>query len=421
MAEIKPFRAWRPASGNVEKMAALPYDVMNRQEAKEWASDNPYSFLHVSRAEIDMPDHINPYSQEVYEKAKSNFQYWIDNQVIIQDEKPCFYLYRLVMNDVDQSGIVCLSSIVDYEKDIIKKHEYTRPEKEKDRIDHMQLTGIHSEPIFLAYKQNERLANLLNEIKRDSAPIYDFIASDGILHQLWKIDVAAINEAIATQFAHIGHTYIADGHHRAASSYKVGLAHKNNNPNHQGDEPYNYILTVIFPDNEVSIQDYNRVVKDLNGLSEIDFLAEIKRHFDIINEGPHIYKPSQSGDFGMYMNGRGFLLRLKSEIPIATDPIFSLDTSLLQQYVLEPILGIQDQRTDKRIDFVGGIRGMSELERRVNSGDMAVAFSIFPVSMKQLFNVADSGRVMPPKSTWFEPKLRSGLFIHQFRNDAIPV
>jgi len=396
-------------------MAALPYDVMNRTEAKEWAAGNAYSFLHISRAEIDMPDEVNPYDKSVYEKSSSNFQSWIKMGFIKQDRHPCLYFYRIEMGEVDQTGIVCLSSIADYENGIIKKHEYTRPEKEQDRIDQMYVSGLHTEPIFLAYKEMTAIRSLVENYKTHHAPEYNFLAEDGISHQLWVVDNIQIIQEIIGHFQQMPCTYIADGHHRAASTYRVGLKEKEANKNHNGTEAYNHILTVLFPDDQVRIYDYNRLVKDLNGLCTAEFLDAVQQHFEIVEKGEHIFKPREARHFGLYVSGSGYLIKLKQEVPISSDPVFSLDTSILQQFLLEPVLDIKDQRTDKRIDFVGGIRGMNELEKRVNSGEMSVAFAIYPVTINQLFTVADSGRVMPPKSTWFEPKLRSGLFVHQFR------
>jgi Uncharacterized conserved protein len=406
MAQIAPFRALRPRADIAKQLASRPYDVMNSQEAKEEAAGNPYSFLHITKSEINLPDNIDIHSAQVYEQAKKNLDNFIQQGYLFREEKPCYYIYQLVMNGRSQTGLVCGSAVDDYEKDIIKKHEFTRPEKEQDRINHIKTTGAQTGNVFLAYKNVAEIDALINQWKAKHQPAYDFVADDGISHTVWVVDDAATVNNITQLFADkVPHTYIADGHHRAASAAKVRKALGS-----QATEGSNYFLTTLFPADELRIMDYNRVVKDLNGLEPAAFLQQLEQHFTVEKTGS-AFSPAQLHQFGMYLQGQWYALTAK-EGSYTNDPIGVLDVTILSEKVLAPILGIADQRTDKRIDFVGGIRGLQELEKRVNSGEMAVAFSLHPVTIQQLFDIADSGNVMPPKSTWFEPKLRDGLLTH---------
>ena len=409
MATVKPFRALRPLPEFAAKVASRPYDVLNTDEARKEAVDNPHSFLHVTRAEIDLPDSVDPHTEEVYKKAKQNLQQLISKKILLQEGFPAFYIYRLIMNGRSQTGLVAASSLDDYDNNIILKHEFTRPEKELDRINHMKITGAQTGNVFIAYRTVKEIDDLIESWKQQHAPLYDFKAEDGISHTLWLIDDAGVNQTITGLFAtKVPATYIADGHHRAASAAKVRHAVSNNgNP----DSPVNYFLTTLFPSHQLQIMDYNRVVKDLNGLTPEKLMVKLREKFSIKEEGTNAVKPSGLHEFGMYLKGKWYRLISKPDT-WKEDPIGVLDITILQQHVLDPLLGIKDQRTDKRIDFIGGIRGLKALEKKVNSGEMAVAFSLFPVTIDQLFNIADSGNVMPPKSTWFEPKLRDGLVTH---------
>lgn len=410
MAFIKPFRALRPKAELAAKVAALPYDVMNTQEAKQMAAGNPFSFLHVSHAEIDLPDSVSLYDEAVYSKAAENFQKLISQHILLLDENENLYIYALTMNGRTQTGLVACCSIDDYEQNIIKKHEFTRPEKEEDRIRHMWHLNAQTGPIFLTYRDNESIDKIIANYTSQS-PLYNFIAGDGVKHEAWQIsDVPAIRTLVQLFAQNVRYLYIADGHHRAASAVKTGLRKRAENPRHIGNEAYNFFLSVLFPASQLAIMDYNRVVKDLNGNTPESFLQMVSLNFDVEPANNSVL-PTQLHEFGMYVNGKWYRLRAKKNI-VSTDPIGVLDVTVLQKFLLEPILGVKDPRTDKRIDFVGGIRGLSELEKRVNSGEMAVAFSLFPVSLEQLMAIADTNNVMPPKSTWFEPKLRDGLFSH---------
>ena len=412
MAIIRPFKGYRPPSDKVERIASKPYDVMNRKEAKEMAEGNDISFLRITRPEIEFDEAISPYEPEIYQRAKENFLKFVNNGALVQDENYSYYIYRLVMGEVDQTGIVCVCGIDDYWNDVIKKHEYTRPVKEKDRITNMKVSGIQPGPVFSAYKQRKEIDDLIENFKNDQLPVYDFESEDKVLHQVWVMDDQEEVEKLQSLLEQIPEIYIADGHHRAASGAKVGKEIREQKGDVDGS--HNYFLSVLFPHNQLSILDYNRVIKDLNGKSEEEFLNVLAQKFHIENKGGMLFKPQSSHSFGMYLNQSWYELRLKEEFCTSEDPVERLDISLLDKYVLKPLLGIQDQRTDKRIDFVGGIRGLGELQSRVDAGEMKLAFAIYPVSIEDLFRVADSGNVMPPKSTWFEPKLRSGLFVHQF-------
>lgn len=415
MAKISPFKALRPAAELASKVASRPYDVLNSKEAKTEAQGNAFSFLHITKSEIDLPEQTDIHSAEVYEKAKQNLQAFMQRNVVFRESKPCYYIYELIMpappgsgeNGRSQTGLVCTSSIDDYENDIIKKHEFTRPEKEQDRINHIQTTGAQTGNVFLAYRNVEAIDVLLEQWKNDRSPVYNFAADDGIRHTIWVVnDSTSISQITSLFEEEVPHTYIADGHHRAASAAKVRTALGN-----KASSGANYFLTTLFPANQLHIMDYNRVVKDLNGLSDSAFLAAISNHFDIEIKEDSEVKPSAIHTFGLYLHKCWYLLTAK-ENTYTTDPIGVLDVTILQNNLLDPILGIRDQRTDKRIDFIGGIRGLGELVTRVDSGEAAAAFSMYPVSIQQLFDIADSGKVMPPKSTWFEPKLRDGLLTH---------
>ena len=410
MAQIRPFRAYRPCKGMEERIAALPYDVYNRAEACEVVKKNPESFLAVDRAETQFGEEVDTYADCVYEKADQILREKIQEGKFVQDPMPCFYLYELTMDGHSQTGVVGCASIDDYRNNVIKKHENTRADKEEDRIRHVDTCSMQTGPIFLAYRAKEDLKEKIRELKKQ-APVYDFVSEDGIGHRVWVIDndsdVAMIEEA----FGKIPAIYIADGHHRCASAVKVGLKRREQYPDYTGEEEFNYFLSVIFPDEELRILDYNRVVKDLNGMDAATFLTRIEEYFAVEKKGQSPYRPMEKGTFGMYLENEWYGLSAKEEIK-SEDAVEGLDVSLLQNDLLDPILGIMDPKTDKRIDFVGGIRGLGELERRVHT-DMKVAFSMYPTSIAELFAVADAGRLMPPKSTWFEPKLRSGLFLHE--------
>ena len=402
MADIRPFPAIRPAKGKEADIAALPYDVYSRAEAREAVKDRPLSFLRIDRAETQLPEDMDLYDSRVYEKAKE------PDGDFVQDEKPCYYLYELTMNGRSQTGIVACASVDDYLENRIKKHENTRREKEEDRVRHVDVCGAQTGPIFLAYRGREDLKKLV-EREKQKEPLFDFVSEDGIRHRGWRISGPAELQAIRQAFADMDALYIADGHHRAASAVRVGVKRRQEHPGYTGEEEFNYFLSVIFPDDELLIMDYNRVVKDLNGLSPEEFLEKLGEFFEI-RKLPEAAHPGRKGEIALFLEEQWYLLTLKEQYA-DSDPVEGLDVSLLQKLVLGPVLGIQDPKTDKRIDFVGGIRGLSELERRVHT-DMKAAFAMYPTSIGELFAVADAGRLMPPKSTWFEPKLRSGLFIH---------
>ena len=410
MAQIRPFRAYRPCQGMEERIAALPYDVYNRAEACEVVKKNPESFLAVDRAETQFGEEVDTYADCVYEKADQMLREKIQEGKFVQDPTPCFYLYELTMDGHSQTGVVGCASIDDYRNNVIKKHENTRADKEEDRIRHVDTCSMQTGPIFLAYRAKEDLKEKIGELKKQ-APVYDFVSEDGIGHRVWVIDNDADVAMIEESFGKIPAIYIADGHHRCASAVKVGLKRREQYPDYSGEEDFNYFLSVIFPDEELRILDYNRVVKDLNGMDAAAFLTRIGEYFTVEKKGQAPYRPTKKGMFGMYLEDEWYCLVAKEEIK-SEDAVEGLDVSLLQNYLLDPVLGIKDPKTDKRIDFVGGIRGLGELERRVHA-DMKVAFSMYPTSIAELFAVADAGRLMPPKSTWFEPKLRSGLFLHE--------
>ncbi len=409
MAKIIPFKAYRPAKGLEAKIAALPYDVYNREEALEVVKKNPQSFLAIDRAETQFGQDMDMYADEVYDKAREMMWQQIEEGSFVQDDIPCFYVYRQVMNGRSQTGIVACASIDDYLNEIIKKHENTRSDKEIDRIRHVDTCNAQSGPIFLAYRAEDTLRRIIEEVVAEK-PVYDFVADDGIGHVVWVIRDEERIRAMKKAFEGLDSIYIADGHHRCASAVKVGLKRREANPDHTGEEEYNYFLSVLFPDEELCIMDYNRVVKDLNGLTEEEFMQKVGEKFTVKEIGCEPYIPAAKGTFGMYLGECWYELTAKEEI-LSEDAVDGLDVSILQNHLLKPVLGIDDPKTDKRIDFIGGIRGLKELERRV-ALDMKVAFSMYPTSIEELFAVADDHRLMPPKSTWFEPKLRSGLFLH---------
>ena len=413
MAILKPFKAYRPTTELADKVAALPYDVMNSDEARNMVIDNPYSFLHVDKAEIDLDQNIDIHDTLVYEKARDNLDAMIQNGILIQDKSDKLYIYKQVMDGRSQIGLVGCTAIDDYLNDTIKKHEYTRPDKEQDRINHVDYTDANTGPIFLTYKKNDEVSTTINNWMNLNKPEYDFVSQDGICHTVWVIDDSLTIEKLTSLFRDIDYLYIADGHHRSASAVKVGLKRREEFPNYDGTEEFNYFLSVMFPDEDLYIMDYNRVVKDLNHLSTNRFIDMVKEKFEVkAYTGEGGFKPKEKHTFGMYLDKDWYELRAKKSIFNPEDPVERLDVSILQNNILSPILDIKDPRTDTRIDFVGGLRGLSELETRV-SGGMKVAFSLYPTTIDDLIAIADAGKVMPPKSTWFEPKLRSGLFIHK--------
>lgn len=410
MAIIKPFAAIRPEAGKADKIAALPYDVYNREEAKEVVKKNPLSFLKIDRAETQFDDSVDTYDERVYTKAHDMLWEMVEDGSFVREEQPCYYIYELTMNGRTQTGITACASIDDYAQGIIKKHENTRADKEADRIHHVDSCNAQTGPIFLAYRSNREINDVVEQVKKET-PLYDFVAEDGIRHRVWVIHKAEDIQTIEAAFASIGEIYIADGHHRAASAVRVGFLRREAHPNYSGDEEFNYFLSVLFPDDQLMIMDYNRVVKDLNGMNTETFLEKIQSLFDVSEGSESQIRPEKKGEFSMYLEDKWYLCKIKAANQ-SEDPVGGLDVSLLQELLLAPVLGIGDPKTDKRIDFVGGIRGLQELERRVHT-DCAVAFAMYPTSIGELFDVADAGLLMPPKSTWFEPKLRSGLFIHE--------
>ncbi len=409
MSTVRPFAAIRPDEQYVARIAALPYDVYNRAEARIQAASDPMTFLRIDRPETNFPEDYDMYAPEVYQKAHDLLYGMIQEGSYITEEKSVYYIYELIMEGRSQTGIVACASIDDYVNGVIKKHENTREEKEQDRIRHVDICNAQTGPIFLAYRSRTGINEVVNRVKQGK-PLYAFVSEDGIAHNVWVIDQDGDIARIQQEFADTDRIYIADGHHRAASAVKVGLKRRAEHPDYTGEEEFNYFLSVLFPDEELAILPYNRVVRDLNGLSEAEFLAEVEKVCKIEKQDTAC-QPDKKGCFGMYLSGQWYRLTIQEELR-SQDPVKGLDVSLLQDYILGPILGIGDPRVDTRIDFVGGIRGLAELERRV-SEDMQVAFSMYPTSIQELFQVADSQLLMPPKSTWFEPKLRSGIFIHE--------
>lgn len=410
MATIKPFSCVRPKAEMASRVAALPYDVYNRKEAKEEVMREPLSFLKIDRPETAFDDSVDMYAPEVYQKAKELLQKDIQDGVYERDEEAVYYIYELVMDGRSQTGIVACASIEDYENQVIKKHENTREDKEVDRITHVDTCGAQTGPIFLAYRSEQVINDIVERVKKES-PLYDFTAVDGITHRVFRIGRPDDVEAIRKAFSGIDRIYIADGHHRAASAVKVGIKRRNANPAHTGTEEYNFFLSVLFPHDQLMIMDYNRTVKDLNGLTSEEFIKRVQENFDVQKSDVPV-RPDSKGQMGMYMEKQWYCLTAKDKLFEGKDAVGQLDVSVLQQYLLAPVLGIGDPRTDSRIDFIGGIRGLTELEKRADE-DMKVSFSMYPTSIIELFDVADQNLLMPPKSTWFEPKLRSGLFIHE--------
>jgi uncharacterized protein (DUF1015 family) len=404
--KISPFKALRPAAELAPKVGSKPYDVLNSKEAKVEAEGNPYTFLHITKSEIDLPESVDVHDKQVYQKAKENLDAFIQRNILFRESKACYYIYELVMNGRKQTGLVCGSSVDDYEKDLIKKHEFTRPEKEQDRINHIKVTGAQTGNVFLAYRNVEAIDNLIEQWKKDRSAVYGFTAEDNVQHTIWVVNDAETIRHITSLFEEeVPNTYIADGHHRAASAAKVRKE--------LGDKATpeaDVFLTTLFPSTQLAIMDYNRVVQDLNGFSPDVFIEEIKKDF-LVEQVDEALSPKELHQFGMYVDGRWYKLTARGET-FTDDPIGVLDVTILQNSILDIVLGIKDPRTDTRVDFVGGIRGLKELEKRVDSGNAAAAFSLYPVSIQQLFDIADSGNVMPPKSTWFEPKLRDGLLTH---------
>lgn len=413
MAIVKPFKGYRPDPNRVKQIASQPYDVINSDEAREEVKKNPLSFLHVVKPEVDLPADIDIHSGEVYNKGKENIQSLIKDESFIQDTNPCYYIYAQTMNGITQYGLVGCASIEDYANKVIKIHELTRPDKEEDRVNHINITNFNAEPVFFTYPDNDEINSIVSEIIK-ADPTYDFLTDDNVGHHFWVVsDEDKVNQIEQIFNNDISFTYVADGHHRTASAARVGKERKEKNTNHTGEEEYNYFMAVHFPASQLKIIDYNRVIKDLNGLTDEQFIERLKESFDIELVGGDIYKPSKLHEFSMYLDKKWYRLVAKDNTYNDNDPIGILDVTILTNQVLKPLLDIQDLRTSTRIDFVGGIRGLGELKKRVDSGEMKVAFALYPVSMKQLIDIADSGNIMPPKTTWFEPKLRSGLVIHE--------
>ncbi len=414
MAQIKPFRGLRPTAEIVEELACLPYDVMNSEEAAKMAEGKEKSLLRITKAEIECPGIDDIHSETVYNKSVENFLKFQNQGWLIQDEEAKYYIYAQTMNGRTQYGIVGAAACADYENGIIKKHELTRPEKEEDRMVLTRYLNANIEPVFFAYKAVPEIDTIVKSVIEDNKPDYDFTAEDGFGHHFWTINNTEINNRLEKLFSEkVPFTYVADGHHRTAAAARIGLEKTAQNPKHNGDEEYNFFMAVHFPDNQLQIIDYNRTVTDLNGLSDGQFIAELEKGFFVEKMGAEIYKPGKLHEFSLYLSGNWYKLTAKPGTFNDSDPIGVLDVTILSNQVLEPILGITDLRTSKRIDFIGGIRGLGELKNRVDSGEMKAAFALFPVSMKQLIDIADSGNIMPPKTTWFEPKLRSGLVIHK--------
>ena len=409
--KIKPFKGFRPVETNVKSVASRPYDVLDSDEAREEAKGNPLSFLNVVKPEITLPPDTDHYSMAVYEAGKNNFQKLVKEGVFVQDKDECLYIYELIMDGRSQNGIVACASVDDYMEGRIKKHELTRPDKETDRKNHVRVSMMNAEPVFFAYPANQSLDNIVETIKQKKTT-YSFTTDDNIQHRFWVVNDHQQIKNIVDAFEKMPATYVADGHHRTAAAALVGNELRKQNPKHTGKESYNYFLAVHFPDNQLAILDYNRVVKDLNGNTTTSFLEGLATSLAVEKKGKQAYRPSRLHEFGMYLAGEWYSLVAKPGTYNDHDAIGVLDVTILSEKVLKPLLNIHDLRTDKRIDFVGGMRGLKELERRVNSGEMSVAFALYPVSMKQLIDIADSGQIMPPKTTWFEPKLRSGLVVH---------
>jgi uncharacterized protein (DUF1015 family) len=412
MAILKPFKGLRPPVRIVKELASRPYDVLNSKEARIEAKGNPYSLLHITKPEIDLPENIDEHDAQVYNKAHENFEIFKQKGWLVQDKEEYLYIYAQTMNGRTQYGLVGCAGVDDYLNGIIKKHELTRKEKEEDRMKHVRITNANMEPVFFSYRAVPEVDAIVEKIVKNEKPEYDFTSDDGFGHHFWVIRDKNTVQKLVDLFAKIPYTYVADGHHRTAAAALVGKEKREKHPDYSGKEEFNFFLAVHFPDNQLNIIDYNRVVKDLNGLTPEQFLEKLKQHFDVDEKGAEIYKPNHLHNFSLYLGGKWFSFTAKPGTYNDNDPIGVLDVNVLSKYVLDEILGIKDLRTDKRIDFVGGIRGLGELKKRVDSGEMKVAFALYPVSMNQLINIADSGNIMPPKTTWFEPKLRSGLVVH---------
>ncbi|MDT8325508.1 MAG: DUF1015 family protein [Bacteroidota bacterium] len=410
MATLRPFKAYRPKPELAAEVAAKPYDVLNSAEAREEVKGHPLSFLHIGKPEVDLDPSIDLHDPAVYEKGRDNLQKLIADGVLVEDGTPALYLYAQTMGTHTQYGLVGCAAVEEYWDDTIKKHEYTRKDKEEDRCNHVRVTNAHTGPIFLTYPDNDAVDAIVDGV-RAQPPITDHMAPDGIRHQTWVISDTRSIEQLTALFRDIPNLYVADGHHRSAAAAIVGRERARANPDHRGDEEYNFFLAVCFPAGQLRIMDYNRVVRDLNGLGEEDFITKLGEQFTVTQADSQV-RPEAKGSFGLYMDGRWYHLRATDALLNNEDPVQRLDVAILQNHLLNPVLGIQDPRTDKRIDFVGGIRGLDELERRVNSGEMKLAISMFPTSIEELMAIADAGQVMPPKSTWFEPKLSDGLFVH---------
>lgn len=415
MAIIKPFKGVRPPQNLVEQVASKPYDVLNSEEARKEAEGNEKSLYHIIKPEIDFPVGTDEHSSEVYEKAVENFKMFQKEGWLVQDDKEHYYVYAQTMNGKTQYGLCVGANVEDYMTGKIKKHELTRRDKEEDRMKHVRINNANIEPVFFTYPHKEEIDSIVSEvIKAD--PIYDYTAPDGFGHHFWVINDDAKIERITELFSEIPSMYIADGHHRSAAAALVGDEKRRNNPNHTGKEEYNYFLAVCFPDNQLNVIDYNRVVKDLNGLSDEEFMEKVSKHFTIEEKGTEIYRPNQLHNFSIYLSGKWYSLTAKEGTYDDNDPIGVLDVTISSNYILDEILGITDLRSDKRIDFVGGIRGLGELKRRVDNNEMKVALALYPVTMQQIIDIADTGNIMPPKTTWFEPKLRSGIVIHKLED-----
>lgn len=410
MATLRPFKAYRPKPDLAAEVAAKPYDVLNSDEAREEVQGHPLSFLHIGKPEVDLDPSIDLHDPEVYAKGRDNLQKLITDGVLVEDAKPCMYLYAQTMDDHTQYGLVGCAGVEEYWDDTIKKHEYTRKDKEEDRCEHVRITNAHTGPIFLTYPDNAEVDAIVDAV-RAQPPVTDHVAADGIRHQTWVIDSDDTIVKLEELFKGIPNLYVADGHHRSAAAGIVGRERAKANPDHKGDEEYNFFLAVYFPAGQLRIMDYNRVVKDFNGMTLEQFIEKLGENFTVRPADAQV-RPSKKGEYGMYVDGRWYVIEAAQALLDNPDPVLKLDVAIMQNMILNPLLGIEDPRTDKRIDFVGGIRGLGELERRVNNGEMKLAFSMYPTSIVELMAIAEAGKVMPPKSTWFEPKLRDGLFVH---------
>ena len=417
MAKIRPFKGIRPPRDLADKIASRPYDVLNSEEAREEAKGNPYSLLHIIKSEIDLDPGVDVHSEPVYKKARENFQNFLNRGWLVKDQEACYYIYAQTWRGKTQFGLVAGASVEDYEQGVIKKHELTRPDKEEDRMKHVLVNNANIEPVFFTYKKDPAMDRIVASWVEEHQPEYDFDSGDGVVHQFWVIDDPDVIRSVTEAFAKIPATYVADGHHRTAAAARVGLEKRQQNPNHTGDEEYNFFLAVHFPHDQLTIIDYNRVVRDLNGHTPKEVLALLEKSFEVEKIGKEAYKPDRWHRFGMYLDGSWYALTAREGTYKDDDPIGALDVTILTRKVLEPIFNITDLRRSNRIDFVGGIRGLEELEKRVDSGEMKVAFALYPVSLDQLIRIADTGNIMPPKTTWFEPKLRSGLVIHSLEDE----